>query len=291
MRTITLNAGNLIPSQYTNKFEYKFPSAQTFEAGDGIAISGLNVYYSNFNILSSLGNNSIRLFWPQAVGVNYTTYVLTIPDGMYDIISLNNWLQFEMINRRMYLIDSNGDFTFYAEIISNFNYYKFQINTYQVPASLPVGYAQPTGGFLNFSAANLHPRIEIPATSIRTTLGFDAGIYPPSGTATATPYSILSQNTPQITDQTTFLVRCSLCENKFATGVNDIIYAYAPNKEYGSLLSLNLNKYIFNSIKPGIYSIFTIELLDQNFNPLRLIDPNCLLTVVIWRRGEDGELE
>lgn len=290
MRFITLNSSNLVSqgTPFTNVYEYRFPSTQKFEEGDMVALSGCNIYYSNFNFSSALNNNSLVLYWPQATGVAYTAYTLTIPDGMYDITALNSWLQYEMISRRMYLIDGNGDFVYFCEIVSNFNYYAFQINTYQVPSALPSGYSQPPSGFLNFSAALLHPNIEIPATNIRTNLGFNAARYPPSGTNTATPYSVLSQNVPQITDQNTFLVRCSLAFNRFASDVDDVIFAFSPKTEFASLLSISQDKYVFNSIRPGYYSSFRIVLIDENFNNLRLQDPNSLISLVIWRKSEDG---
>lgn len=286
-RQLTLNSTNVVPGQFANTYDYIFPSAQKFEAGDAIALAGCNMYYALFNISAALGNNSFDILWPQASGVAYNQFTVTFPDGQYSINELNDYLQFYFIQNGYYLIDANGDYVYFMELTANFNYYKFQFTMYPVPTSLPSGFTQPSN-WVNYSAANLTPRVFI-NSNIWRNIGFAFfDTFPNSGNTAV--YSNLSPLTPQITDQNTFLVRCSLIQNKNASVLNDIFYAFSPNAPFGSFLSLNLDKLIFNSITPGYYDRLRITFVDQRYRPLRLIDNNVLITLIIHKHSEEGDL-
>ena len=123
MRTLVLNQSNLLQNGSNNTLVYKFPNSVTFSNSE-IAIAQITMYYSWFNITSQLRNQSITFNWINAAGTNnYTTYTITIPDGLYEIKDINNFLQFVFINAPslstsiisptpaapFYLVDSAGD--------------------------------------------------------------------------------------------------------------------------------------------------------------------------------------
>lgn len=291
MRLITLNERNVVPSLYTNQLSYQFPTDAQFEKGDALAIQGVNLYYSNFNIDASLGNNTLRYYWvTSSGGVNqFITVNLTIPNGLYNTDTLNKFLQYSMIQNNHYLINNTtGDFVFYLEIIPNFVYYANQINSYVLPTALPAGFSTPVG-FPAFPATPEAPILEFPNSRLARMLGYTGTSYPPG--ISIRNSSWLSNITPQITDQNIFIVRVSLCESKYASVLKDIVFSFAPNKPFGAFLNLDTNQLIWNSIKPGYYANFRVELLDENYRPLRVIDPNMLITLAIWKKSEDGELE
>ena len=290
-RIITLNSTNNVPSQYKNVYDYQFPSSQYFSKKDSIAIAGCNLYYATYNISAALGNNQIIFRWPTLLGINYTIYTITIPDGMYSAQTLNEYLQYYFIQTGFYLINTNGDYVYYCELLTASNYYGFQFNFYPVPASLPAGWTQP-GNWQGYSAATLTPQLRfqlsIQNTSIGVNLGYQSNFtFPPNGTAVVT--SVLSTTTPQITDQVSFIVRCSLVRNMMNPFVTDILYTFSPNGEFGSLLSLDVNKFVFNKIAEGYYDRVRIEFVDQFYQPLRLIDENLLITLMIHKFEDDGE--
>jgi hypothetical protein len=128
------------------------------------------MYYSWFNISSTLNNNKFYYTWYNAAGlvsVNGNPYfTITVPDGLYEIVQLNNLLQFNMINNSTYLIDTaTGQNVYYAEFLVNPTRYAVQINTFSFPTSLPTGYALPSNWATyvgSFSAQTFNPSITLP---------------------------------------------------------------------------------------------------------------------------------
>lgn len=100
------------------------------------------MYYSWYNITSSNGNNSFQVIWP--IGAETSTFSITIPNGFYSITDLNSYLQQYYITNGLYLINSSGQYVYYAEFLTNSNYYSVQFNAYSVPTSLPAGWTQPS---------------------------------------------------------------------------------------------------------------------------------------------------
>ena len=78
-KTLVINSSNYIIGS-NNKFVYRFPNTQTFEAGSSIGLSSISIYNSTFNIEKNRGNNVIQIIW---LG---TTYTIIIDDGYYNVI-------------------------------------------------------------------------------------------------------------------------------------------------------------------------------------------------------------
>ena len=112
MRTIVLNRSNLVQDGNNNKMVYQFPGSVEFK-DSFIALSQVSMYYSWFNITQAYNNNIIQYTW--RVGAVLTTFTVTIPDGLYEVSRLNEFLQFAMIQNGHYLVDSNND-NVYASI-------------------------------------------------------------------------------------------------------------------------------------------------------------------------------
>ena len=143
MRTLVLNYNNLVQDGQNNKMVYKFPNSVLFN-NHYLAFAACSMYYSWFNISAELKNNTFTYNWQGSSGT-YTTYTITIPDGLYEVDVLNQLLQFNFIKNGHYLIDSNGLNVYYAEFQINEPRYAVQINTYLFPTSLPAGWTAPAG--------------------------------------------------------------------------------------------------------------------------------------------------
>jgi len=289
-RLITLNQSNVVDPTRPNVLNYAFPTDSVFNTHDKIALQGLSCYYALYNISAQLGNNLMTYTWQtQVAGVNSTiTVPLTIPDGMYDITQINDFLQYSMINNNHYLIDTvTGNFVFYLEVVSNLQYYKFQINAYPIPSVLPAGYVQPVGAPL-LPAIPQSPSLQFNTQKLADQLGFAPSpvTYPTNPSFVTT--SDLSITIPQITISNNILVRCNICQNDFTTGITDVLYSFTPNSGFATLLDLPVDDMVPVAIKPGHYQSLRIEFVDQFYNPLALLDPNILLTLVIWT-SKDGD--
>jgi hypothetical protein len=113
------------------------------------------------------------------VGATLTQFAVVIPDGLYEISTINSYLQFKMISNGHYAINTTASTNVYfAEMKVNPADYSVQINTYNVPLQFNVAggttgitipgnantYAVPsnwiiptppiTGGGSGFSASN-----------------------------------------------------------------------------------------------------------------------------------------
>lgn len=304
MRTIVLNQSNIVQDGNNNTLVYKFPNSVVF-ANSEIAIAQITMYYSWFNVTSSLQNNYFTFNWINAGGTNnYTTYTIYIPDGLYEVTDLNNYLQFVCLNANnlstqfisptptapFYLVDSTGDNVFYAEFLVNPTAYAIQLNTYNVPTALPTGWSNPGGTLL--PAQTFNPVISTPA-GFSSIVGFastfsssqnqnNAGANP--GTSTAykigSTFSYISTLTPQVQPNPSLLVSISNIDNKYANPTS-IIYSLTPAVAIGELITDKPPEFNWNKLLPGTYNELRIQLLGTDLAPIKIRDPNITMLFII----------
>jgi hypothetical protein len=277
MRPIVLNSTNVVSGSNNSKYRFRFASTTSFK-NDQIALSNINIYFSWFNITTQYNNNFFQYIWTDGGG-GYT-YDVLVPDGAYEISTLNAYFQFIMVQNGHYLVDDQKNYVYYAEIVLNPTYYAVEIKTYPLPTALPSGWTNPAG--VMFPAVASTPQVIIPATNIRTLLGFDAGTYPSAVQSTA--YNVLSQNTPQVATVQSVILLCSLLNNTL-TNPNTFLYSIAPsNTQFGQLISVAVPELIFTDIVSGSYDSFEITLVDQNYVPLVVKDNNLIIQLVVRKR-------
>lgn len=304
MRTIVLNQNNLVQDGNNNTLVYKFPNSVNFSNSE-IAISQITMYYSWFNLTSKLANNRFTFNWiSTSGGAAYTTYTITIPDGLYEIKDLNNFLQFVCLNapslstsiisptptRPFYLVNGAGDNVFYAEWIVNPTAYAIQLNTYNVPTVLPTGWTNPGLTFLPLQTFN--PVITTPAAfneivGFSTAFASDQNINnggPNAGTSVSykigSTYSYLSTQTPQVQPNSSLLIAITNIDNIYANPTS-IIYSLAPSVAIGQLIVEKPPEFNFNKMLKGTYNELRIQLLGNNLQPVTVKDPNMTILLVI----------
>lgn len=306
MRTIVFNQNNLVQDGNNNTLVYKFPNSVNFSNSE-VAISQITMYYSWFNITSKINNNFLTFNWVNANNTNnYTTYTIYIPDGLYEISSLNAYLQFVFINANslttafinpvpaapFYFINSAGDYVYYAEFVVNPTAYGIQLNTFNTPVfgALPVGWTNPGGTLL--PTLSFNPVITTPAkfnqlVGFATTFASDqnqnnAGANP--GTTTAykigSTFSYLSTLTPQVQPNPSLLVAISNIDNAYASP-SSIIYSLAPSVAIGELIVEKPPEFNFNKLLRGTYNELRIQLLGTDLQPITIKDPNMTILLVI----------
>lgn len=304
MKTIVLNQTNIVQDGNNNTLVYKFPNSVTFTNSE-IAIAQITMYYSWFNVTSSLSNNYFTFNWINAGGTNnYTTYTIYIPNGLYEITDINNYLQFVCLNANnlstqfisptptapFYLVDSTGDNVFYAEFLVNPTAYGIQLNTYAVPTALPVGWTNPGGTLL--PAQTFNPVITTPAKfneliGFATTFSSDqnqnnAGANP--GTTTAykigSTYSYISTLTPQVQPNPSLLVAITNIDNSYASP-SSIIYSLAPAVAIGELIVEKPPEFNWNKLLRGTYNELRMQFLGTDFSPVQIKDPNITILLTI----------
>lgn len=273
-RTIVLNSSN-ITGTGNNTFVYTFPQGQAaFKEGDQIALSFLSLYYS-WNNITNGSNSNFSYKWTDGTSVS-----VSLPSGFYQVSDLNAYLQSIMYTNNHYLYNtSTGAYLYYIEFAENTVYYSVQLNVYAVPTSLPSGYSLPSGATWSLPGTATTPQVTIPSSaSISGIIGFAANTYP-SSTQTST-YSTTSTSTPVVTPISSVLVTCDMVKNPWATP-QGMIYAFSPDADYGSLITVRPQNIVFNDIFPGTYSSVTIKFWDNSFNPLTIQDSGTVIMLDI----------
>lgn len=299
MRVIVLNSSNLVQDGQNNKLVYRFPNSTLFK-DNSIAVSSVNMYYSWFNITAALGNNTFSYTWTIGGVINVRT--ILIPDGLYQVSTLNDLLQFNMINNGDYLIETaSGDYVYYAEFILNTSRYAVQINTYLVPTALPVGYTQPSN-FSGYPTVVCNPIITLPA-KFNELFGYvpgfatDNNIGNPVGVPATTTYvsknqatgtiSYISTTAPNLQPNSSIYFALSNINNPYSIP-SSIIYALATNANVGDIIQERPPQFMWNKLIDGTYNQLTLTFLGANFAPIIIRDPQMTILLTIKDKDEMG---
>lgn len=287
MRTLIINSNNLVSTPYNDTYQYRFPIGSVHFKNDQIAVSSISMYYSWENITSSseggqYNNNSFQYSW---LG---TTITITLPTGYYEIDGMNAYLQSQMVANKHYLIDSNGDYVYYLEIVQNSTYYAVGFNCYAIPTSAQattLGYTQPSSPGWSFPATATTPQFIVLSTNnFKSVVGFSAGTYPPA--TQSSNYSVISNNgVPQITPVSSLIMTCSLLNNSYSIP-STLMYSFSPNVSYGSQIQISPPEMSFVDIQDGSYNDFQIVFFDQNLNRISIQDTNLVILLTVKNKNE-----
>ena len=278
--TLVINSSNVTNTNPNSIYTYNFIGGGfKVEEGMECMISSAQIPYSIFNITAAYNNNSFQLNFPTGAS-GYTTFNLTIPDGFYTMNDFNNYIQQYCITNGLYLINSSGQNVYYLNFSVNQNYYAIQILLYTVPRSLPTGYTAPSNwiGYSTYTSDRT-PYIVI-NNNLSDYLGFTAGQYPPT-LPQITNYSILSNKKPPLASYVnSLIIHCSLVNNPVISP-SDILDAFQiSNTTFGANINYtpNIEKYV--KLTRGTYNSMVLYITDQNNNPITMLDPNILITIL-----------
>jgi hypothetical protein len=294
--TIVLNQSNLIANGQNNTFIYKFPNSVAFPNHE-IAVQSITMYYSWSNVNQSpLGNTKFTYSWTS--GTTTTVYNVNIPDGQYEIADINSYLQFVMIQNGTYLINSSGSYVYYAEMIVNPTLYSVQVNTFPVPTSLPSGWSTPvanpaTGGagFAGFPTTTQNPVLTFPA-NFNQIIGFPGNYSTSANVGAGTNLAYTSAQfrlAPQVQPNSSIYFSISNISNKYAIP-NSIIYSLSPNVAFGEQISTLPPQFAWNKLLSGTYNELRLTILGLDQAPLKILDPNMTIVLVIRDTKDMGGL-
>lgn len=294
MKTLILNSANIVPGSNNTKFRYQFPNGGYNFKDDLISVQEISMYFSTFNITSVYGNNSFQYRW-----IDNTLNTINIPDGYYSISSLNEYLQYVMIQNTHYLKTSTGQNVYLLEIVINQSRYAVQLNEYVISTAIATAnsWTLPAGATWVLPTNSIVPMFVIGTNDFKSIIGYSAGTYPnatisgspPSQTQSpsyTSAQSQLSTTAPQITPYSSFLVYCSLVNNR-AVIPNQLIFSFTPtNVVFGGLSSYQVSELSWNKIEDGQYNDFIVEFKDQLGRDIVFQDPNTLITLVTKSKYE-----
>lgn len=297
MKTLILNSTNLTQDGQNNKLTYKFPNSVQFRKSQ-IAFAGCSMYYSWFNITSSLVNNTFSYNWINGAGVA-TTYTITIPDGLYEVSTLNQYLQFQFIRNGHYLVNSSGQNVYYAQFTINAPRYAVQIDTFLFPTSLPVGWTNPAS--VPFPPQTFNPIITLPA-KVNEILGYVAGFataqnlnnsfVAPVGSQFVSKLAngtigYISTTAPNVQPNSSLLFSLSGVDNAYANPTS-IIYTLVPQVAIGEIINEKPPEFIWNKLIDGTYNQLTLTILGTDLNLISIRDPAMTIILVVKDADEIG---
>jgi len=313
--TIVLNNTNVSNlNNGNNQLVYPFPNSIAFPNHE-IAIQSISMYYAWSNInATTLQNNTYYLHWEAddqvspayPVGGNYT---ITMPDGLYEIVTINQFLQFFCIQNGLFMISPSGAYVYFAEWTVNTSKYAIQLNLYPVPSLAyftstlsPAGWTLPVanavtgvGEFAGFptpvSGNGLIPFVFFKNTTNNYFTNFYKIVGFPSDYSTATDptaiaslgadnYSVISTTAPQVQPNPTLYIALSNIENNMATP-SSIIGVVSPQVNYGELISITPPQFAWNKMLGGTYNNLRLTFLGSDRQPIQLLDPTMTITLVI----------
>ena len=279
MPLVVLNSNNIINrNSGNNRFVYQFQGSGgvTFRNNE-IALCSLQMYYSWFNVNSSLYKNNVYEY----IWIDGNTYSVNMPNGFYSVDDLNNFLESVMIANNHYLIDTTtGNFVYYLQLETNATYYAVQMNAYVVPNIMPAGFAYPAGATWVLPAIAQTPRVTILNNGFVDLIGFSAGTYPPTSPYTTT-YSKISDFAPQLNPISSIQITCSITNNMYSSQSKQIYAFGVPEVVFGGNILVQTPEFAFSKIISGQYNQFEVEIIDQNGRPINLQDPQICITLII----------
>ena len=292
MFVVVLNQTNLVKDGQNNKLIYKFPNSVLFK-DHYIAVSSVSMYYSWYNISTTLGNNKFFITWP-----GQSVITVNIPDGIYEVKDLNNLIQFICIANGYYWTIAGTNY-YPFELLVNPTRYAVQLNTFLLPISLPVGATVP-GNFPGWPVTTQNGSFIIPP-NLTTLLGFSSQVatavnlnntyIPPSGQSliakdAAGTLSYLSDISPQVQPNGSIYLSLSNINNPYSSP-SSIIYAINPSVSVGELISERPPNYSWAKLINGTYNELRLNFLGSDKSPINIRDPNMTIILTIKNKEEN----
>jgi hypothetical protein len=294
MFVLVLNSNNIIPDGQNNKLVYKFPNSVKL-TDKYIAVSAISMYYSWFNITVKNSNNYFTFTW--TAGAVTTTYTITLPDGFYEITTINDYIQWFCIKNNLYW--TIGGINYYPiEMLVNASRYAIQINTFLIPVALPVGATVPVG-FPGWPTTTQNSVVTIPA-NFNIIIGYTVNFATNANlnnsyTPSTDPNSLVSKNSvgtlsyisstaPNVQPYNNVLISISNINNPYSQP-SSIIYSLNPSVSVGQQIFETPPNFMWNKMIDGIYNELRVSLLSNDLQPLLIRDSN--MTILLTIRDKD----
>ena len=293
MFILVLNESNITPDGQNSELVYKFPNSVQFK-DKYIAVSSIAMFYSWFNIISTSSNNILTYTWT-ALGIT-TSYNIVIPDGLYNIVEINNLIQFACIANNTYWI--NGGYNYYPfELLVNAPRYAVQLNTYLIPSTIPTGATIPPG-FPGWPTIPQNSQIGFPANfnkivgyspNFISNANLNNAYLPPNNPSKNDNFvsksgggtiSYLSNFAPQVQPNNNVLFSISNINNPYSQP-SSIIYSLSPTVNVGQQIVEVPPNFIWNKLIDGTYNELRLQLLGTDKRRLKINDPNMTILLCI----------
>jgi hypothetical protein len=298
-----INSSHYVPGSQC-QYKLRFPQGRSLSLqGDSqVAITSISIYNSTFNIKEYWGNNKLIIFSPQfnlnaatlasyIKGTNYTDPIsgftktgkwiqILIPDGYYDINSLELFLQQQFMLMGFYFVSSDGLSNYYfVEALTNPQAYKCQISLFTIPSSLPSGFLMPSNSCFTLPSSGQTIQLYFPSVAsnnliygnLGTIFGFNQGVVLPLNNIVTADSINLSTITPKVSPISTYIIGCSIVQNDVSIPPDVLTQLNLGNSKFGGIIPYS-DYPIYTSCLAQQCSTITITLYDEFYMPLQLND-------------------
>ena len=279
--TILLNSTNYVANS-GNRFEFKFKNGEVlFPSGSKLALLRTTIYNCVYNISSALGNNTFSVRW-----INGTVYNAVVKDGYYSISDLNYFIASYLYSNNLYTTDADNttDFTSYIFLSADSIAYGSTLVVDVIPTASTAtasGILKPDTATWSFPTTATQPEITF-CEGLKTLLGLtQQSTY---GSRTNTSQSIFySASTPVVSTIDSYILTCNMIYNKLSTSYGNVLHSIPlGGSQFGEQIE-DSSSYGINylNIVPNRYHSLVIEVLDQKFNPVKLLDTEVTIMISI----------
>lgn len=277
--------------QGANLFKVSFPNIIDLNDFDA-SIAEMFIYYSWYNISAAANNNSFQIVIPLATPLTVT---LILPDGAYNISTINNYYQYWCIQNGYYLQNPTTlQYYYFGAFQVSPQSYQVQFITTALPSSVSGTDATVTpqlgsyvglssystvivgSGFHNLwpTTANQSQQLIVSATNgFGSIIGFAAGTFPTSSTISGTTSTVSSTLTPNVNPVATVQCRLSCLHNQFSSN-SQLLHVFT-NQGVGIGSIINATPSFYTGVPcNGSHRDLYFSLFDTLGNPLGLLDSN-----------------
>ena len=276
---IVSSTSNVAPASQPHVLRKVFPLPYN-SRNDRIALANLTMPYAFFNITTAFVNTGgCNYVWIDGV-----TYPVLYQPGSYEISDLSNYLQNQMALNGHYLVDDNGKNVYYLSFDANPNYYAVELQCSAVPTVLPTGWTNPHAVPLNGKVPQL--MINGGSNTWGRLIGFLPGYYP--ATLSTVPSQFLSNSTPTISPTTVINISCDWVHDGRFDNNSSIIGSFVPTGVLGDTITYQPLNLIYLPVSQNQWAGITLSFLDQNFQPLGLVDTSQIQFTLLLESSSDA---
>ena len=105
--------------------------------------------------------------------------------------------------------------------------------------------------------------------------------------STYSTYSSLYSLVPNFNPINAIIIRCDILQNEYSAP-NDVLFTFnTMNYSYGQNIFIQNQSLSLMKCQSGLKTGFVLSFLDQDFNPLKLIDSNLCIQLIISDDNND----
>jgi hypothetical protein len=289
--SLILNSSNNVSTATNTQFKYTFLAGNFVAKNMEMCVASVTIPYAFPNVSTYYANTNFSIIFP--VAATTQTLSITLPEGFYTLVDIQNYIENECIINNYYLVSGSQNVYFF-NISTNTTLYTTQIVCSPVPTALGT-YTYGSGGKWGTGAGGLPttgytPQFVLPSSGgINSLIGWPAGTFPDvqqtttytqTGSAAQVAAGISPVIAPLGSTINSIVVRCSILKNN-VTVPSDILDSFPIDVQYGSNINYNPSFEKWIPINDGTYSNFLLSFVDQNLNTIYSKDSTIGVTLLI----------